>query len=195
MTACLGIDVGLRNLSYCILQKTDEKFSITDWKLIDVLRLCGLDGSCDKLTSNEIHDIANYALPLLFPPDTIHRYNIAHVAIEQQPHGKYGNQKIILFSHLIYNFFRIQLLNQKVGDKLETVVFTGSAKKYEKKWLLDNGLPRPTTYAQRKETSVQLCNIFCKSLHVRTLSGHLTDKQDDLADAFLLAFIAWQNWN
>ena len=191
MTACLGIDVGIRNLSYCILQREENNtFRIPEWRLVDVLQLCGMaDVSCDKLTSNEIHDIASFALPKIFSVNSLQLHNIAHVSIEQQPHGKYGNQKIILFSHLIFEYFRSRLLNQSIGDKLETVFFTGAAKKYEKKWLVEHRLPKPTNYAQRKQTSVKLCDLLCKNMGL-SLSP-IGAKRDDLADAFLLALIGW----
>ena len=193
--AALGIDVGIRNLSFCVLQKSKEgQFCIVDWQLIDVLQLCGLDGSCDDLTSNEIHDIARHALPLIFPTNFIQRYQIAHVGIEQQPHGKYGNQKIILFSHLLFEYFRSSLLNQHRGDTLQTVAFTGAAKKYDKQWLAMFKLSKPTTYIERKQTSVRLCKLFCAKFQLSELPKATLAKQDDLADAFLLAYIAWSHW-
>lgn len=195
MAACLGIDIGIRNLSYCILQKDMAgRFQIIEWQLVDVLQVCGQsERSCDTLTSAEIHDLARFALPLIFPTDRLKQHNIAHVLIEQQPHGKYGNQKIILFSHLIFEYFRSQLLDQRIGDTLETVVFTGAAKKYDSQWLHRYNLSRPTNYAQRKQTSVQLCDIFCTELQLTHLPANNT-KKDDLADAFLLAYIGWQHW-
>lgn len=193
-SAALGIDVGIRNLSFCVLQKDSAgHFHIIDWQLIDVLQVCGIDSSCDQLTSNEIHDIASYALPLIFPIDFIQKNLIAHVSIEQQPHGKYGNQKIILFSHLLFEYFRNPLFNQKKGDLLQTVAFTGAAKKYDRRWLSLHNLPKPKTYTQRKQTSVQLCQLFCAQLKLQELP-FTRDKQDDLADAFLLAYIAWEHW-
>jgi hypothetical protein len=188
--SCLGIDVGIRNLSFCILQL--EPSAILKWELIDVLELCGLpDLSCTKLTSSQMHDIARYALPRIFPVQLIQSNQISHVSIEQQPHGKYGNQKIILFSHLIYDYFRQYLFNQVYGDTMETVVFTGAAKKYDKLWFVKYGLPKPKNYADRKSTSTQLCHLLCDEMQLpRMPTGHC--KEDDLADAFLLAVIGWE---
>jgi len=195
MTSCFGIDVGIRNLSYCVLQR-DEKhtYKIREWKLIDVMSRCDMsDTSCKKLTSGQIHDIADFILPSIFPPEFLTRYQIAHVSIEQQPHGKYGNQKIILFSHLFYDYFAKLRNAQTWGSCLTSVVFTGAAQKYNSTWLQQHVIPKPKTYPQRKSTSIKLCQKLCTLYELTALPQD--SKRDDLADSFLLALVVWERWS
>jgi hypothetical protein len=193
--SCLGIDVGIRNLGFCVLQRDekDKSFLIKDWQLVDVMERCGIsNSSCKKLTSGQIHDMAAFILPVIFPTEFVKLHRLSHVSIEQQPHGKYGNQKIILFSHLLYDYFRRLLHNQVWGDTLETVVFTGAGQKYKPTWLALHNLPIPKTYPQRKLTSEKLCEAFCRVLKLMDLPDG--PKRDDRADALLLALVIWERW-
>lgn len=198
MTACLGIDVGIVNLSYCILARTDAEYEIKDWKLINVLRLCNLeDTSCKSLTSVDIHNIARFVIGRIFTADFIRENAIAHVSIEQQPGGKYGNAKIILFSHLIYEYFQNFLWNVQWKSTLQTVRFIGASQKYKKTWLSRYNIQTSREYKQRKHNSVYLCNSLCRDLRVKNHNENSIithEKNDDLADAFLLALAAWEHW-
>jgi hypothetical protein len=199
MTSCLGIDVGIRNLSFCILKKEDKLYTIGHWALVDVLECCGMqDASCKDLTSGQIHTIAHFVIPAIFPAKFIKENKIAHVSIEQQPHGKYGNQKIILFSHLLYDYFRCLIWAVKWGDVIQTVNFTGAGQKYQKTWLSRYNLSTSRNYGQRKQNSITLCEKLRQDLNVQGNAEvwiENTDKQDDLADAFLLALAIWDRWS
>lgn len=199
MTSCLGIDVGIRNLSYCILYKSGETYTLGPWELVDVMDRCGLGGmSCKKLTSGQIHTIAAFVLPLTFPPEFIQQHKIAHVSIEQQPHGKYGNQSIILFSHLLYDYFRSLIWGVKWGSVIQTVNFTGAGQKYQKAWMELYNLEGSSKYSNRKKNSILLCENLLADLDVQGNKGPFREnprKADDLADAFLLALTVWDRWS
>ena len=192
----LGIDIGLRNLAICVLHRNTNTaaYAIQDWQLIDVMQCCGMgERKCTQLTSAQIHDMAEYALPKLFPLTYLTTNKIYHVAIEQQPCGKYSNQRIILFSHLVYHYFRRLLCQQGWREStLTTVAFASAALKYNQNWLQKYHVPKPKTYIQRKEASVQLCKAIRLDAGIPVMLTKL--KQDDLADAFLLAFATWERW-
>lgn len=198
MTTCLGIDVGLRNLSYCLLKYENGQYEIKDWKLIDVLSLCGQpDRSCNTLSSQEIHNISEYLLKRIFSPFFIRENKIAHISIERQPGGRFSNSRTILFSHLIYEYFRQCLRNVKWGDTLQTSCFVGAQQKYKQKWLSLFNIKTSANYKKRKNNSVFLCCNLCKDLKIQGFNEEQfrnEDKNDDLADAFLLALTVWDHW-
>ena len=52
----LSFDVGIKNLAYCLLKKSDIEFKITDWGIINLVEdmqkcmFCGNGGKqCEKL--------------------------------------------------------------------------------------------------------------------------------------------------
>ena len=102
MLNTLGIDIGLVNFSFCVLRCDEEDAQhVLEWQRVNLLDLCGYpEGfSCKKLTPVDLHNIAEIALPQLFDPTSfLGRYTVQHVAIEQQPHGKYGQIKMIASS-------------------------------------------------------------------------------------------------
>jgi hypothetical protein len=198
MSSCLGIDVGLRNLSLCVLQKNNDQYSILDWRLVDVRQLCGLKQvSCKKLTSAQIHNIAHFVLPRIFPKDYMKKHAIAHVSIEQQPMGRMTNQRMVLFSQLLFHYFRTFIWNVEWGDYIQTVRLTSAGQKYQKSWMTTYGLQTSKKYKIRKENSIILCERLCSDLHVQGDKSIFDDdtKKDDLADAFLLALVIWLKWS
>lgn len=196
MTSCLGIDIGIRNLSFCVLRRElDGTYTIPVWELVSVMDMCGMGNeSFKKLTSGQIHDMAHFVIPKLFPLDFIHKHTVAHVSIEQQPHGKYGNPKIVLFSHLLFEYFQSNLWAITRHSSLETVSFTGASQKYLRKWLTQYNLEPGRTYAQRKHLSIVLCINWCCQLGIPTTQLDEHKKSDDLADAFLLAWVVLEKW-
>lgn len=191
----LGIDIGLRNFSYCILEHQHD-LCVRDWKLVDIIQLCGLPKkSCNKLTLTDIHSIANYSFEIIFPLTFLVNNKIAHISIEQQPHGKFGNQKMIIFSHLLYSYLQKFIQKVNIGDTLQTVEFTAASKKYKKVVLEKYNLQTSTKYQVRKENSVTLCDKILEDLKI-SVNCELQEqcKRDDLADAFLLALEIHDKW-
>lgn len=203
MTIYCGIDIGLRNLAYCVLDiqtptENPATYTVLQWKLVDVLKTacartsteCEFD-HCNQLKPHNVHDIARMFLPQQFP-ESFFRKTVAHVCIEQQPHGKYGNPNLVLFSHLIYAYFRDMQSRVMFGDALSSVRFVSANSKYRTHWIAQFALQKASSYAQRKQLSVKLATHLLKWHNVNNVSeteleaGH-GPKQDDLADCFLLA--------
>jgi hypothetical protein len=189
METWLGIDIGIRNLSSCLIKKQKTgTWTIVQWKLIDMLDFCNNRfRSCNDMHSIDVHSLSEHLLPKLFPLNKFPTY----VCIEQQPHGKYGNQKLVLLSHLIYSYFRQVLINAKFGQNLLAVKFVSPNSKYCNPWLQKYGHVKGKTYVARKKLSVALFKNLVHEHKVCNESGISFDdhnKKDDLADSFLLAF-------
>jgi len=185
----LGIDIGLVNLSFCVLAKDDDIYVPLCWKNIDLMQLAGLGHvSCRDVTPMDLHDIASFVIPSLFGLDFLRLHNIQHVAIEQQPHGKYSNIKMIVISHLIYSYFRHLIIAPiRTVSALVTVTMMSAAKKYDPLVLKLYNLSKQKIYKDRKRLSVQLTERICSDIGVCTTGVFDAHKCDDLADSFLLA--------
>jgi hypothetical protein len=175
----VGIDIGIRHLAICELNvRTIER-----WVLVDLI-----DGmpfkSTDDLSMSEIHCLMAYLMVTLFPNPK--RYE--HVRIESQPLGKYSNPKTTLVSHVIYNHFFASMLDVKLGDPLQSVLFVAGARKFNSAWLILYNERTYKTHAARKKLSVRLCAKLLIDMEIETPFDFTTKKGkvDDLADAFLL---------
>ena len=194
MQVWLGIDIGIRNISCCALQKdADGGWAITRWELHDLLNYTGDQyASCQDLNCVDLHAVLDHALPLLFPRDWV-VHNVQHVCIEQQPHGRCGNPKLVLLAHLLYDYFYALLRHSRFGETLLSVAFVSPNSKYNQAWLDQYGQIRQKRHGDRKRLSIYLTENLVRDLGVRNQSGTVFEahqKRDDLADSFLLALFA-----
>jgi hypothetical protein len=174
MSRCvLGIDVGIRNLSFCELAVDPSKtFAVKQWEVVDLL-----DGdvqSANKVHLETLHHRLEEFLAETFPPNKVADFSA--VGIELQPQGRLSNLRMLIVSHLIYAYFR-GMRNQ---GALQTVRFVAAKLKYPKKHMTACGLRSSRIYKERKRNSVNLCKHLTTGLPVR-------GKVDDLADSFLIA--------
>lgn len=175
----LGIDIGLRNFSYCIVFDSNGGIEVDKWATVDVLKMCNIQKPCTNVKITQLHDIAEHCLPKLFPSPCL----FDSVQIENQPCGRFSNKLMIVFSHLIYSYFRRHCAKHKIHLQSPTL-------KYNKEWLARFGLSKQRGYHARKRLSIQLMECFCKKFHITIPS--LT-KLDDAADALLLALVVVPN--
>ena len=191
MQTWLGIDIGIRNLSCCKLEHENGEWKITSWQLYDLLDFTDNQfTSCNDLHTIDVHTLADYMLPKIFPAEKVTQ-TINHVCIEQQPHGKYGNQKLVLLSHLIYQHFRRLWYTTFFGSTLWSVRFVSPNSKYCQKWLTKYGYHKEKLYGGRKRLSVDLLKSLFDDYRIQNLTDTVpetTKKADDFADSFLLAF-------
>lgn len=182
----LGIDIGIRNLSYCQIRISEKTKTIERWGLVSILD--NDDDNVKDLCSSDIHNLCAYKLPQFFTDTST---VVTHVCIEQQPGGKYANPKPMLVSHLVYHFFHAKLMNIKRNDKLQSVQFVAPSRKYQPSWLKSFNEQKQSKYACRKQLSVRLCANLINKDSVDNSSGitlEMYKKSDDLADSFLLAY-------
>jgi len=106
MLTILGIDIGIRNFSMCILRRTpSNSFQILDWDNINLLRWLPHRTTCNKVTMSDIHLLMNTVIPEIWQT-RCQPHQVQHIAIEQQPQGKYANTKMIILSHLLVHYFQ-----------------------------------------------------------------------------------------
>lgn len=194
----LGIDVGLRQLSYCLLDENDGALKIVRWQLEDLLERGGFN-KIGNITKDDLHDLGQFVFPLLFgnlPLQT-------HVGIERQPRFRrhqFQNEKMLLFADLIWDFFREKMWSG--AGHVVSVQFIDPRKKYGSGWLelCGDGLPVPKetkgkrklptfSYAQRKRVSVMICRALGRQFSWDLGILEEQRKKDDLADGLLMAVL------
>lgn len=205
MTVTLGIDIGFVNFSFCVLEQGDQGgqgHMILAWENLNILALAGFEPgfSCSKLTPTDIHNIAELLTAVHFGCRFLALHKIQHVAIEQQPHGKYGNMKMITLSHLLHSYFRRRILDTPPHEDcfLQTSTLMAASQKYQASFLNRFGLEKQKVYKNRKALGVRLMTLLLEELKISVVVGPLDKKkQDDFADSFLLAYssmLLWTSW-
>jgi hypothetical protein len=177
--AILGIDIGIRHMSFCELTVDEEgAFSVDRWEVVDLLD--GDRQSANKIKMEVLHPKLEAFLSHYFPPDTsAQKFNC--VGIELQPYGRLTNLRMHIAANLVYSYFRFVMASNRCHDgKLTSVRFIAAAKKYPAKLLATCGLKPSRAYAGRKKNSVALCRHLTNGLPHR-------GKIDDMADSFLIA--------
>jgi hypothetical protein len=188
MAMVLGIDIGLVNFSYCFLSMKGR--GVRAWDTVNLLSLCGMSIQCSKVTPADLHSIAEVVFPSIFGDLS----GVRHVAIEQQPHGKYANTKMIVLSHLTLAYFR--RLARDPASPVVTARMVPPGQKYNQGFLASTGLPvKKRKYADRKLLGVQLAHAIGPRLGVDMSRMDCSHKKDDLADSFLLAYVELLTWS
>ena len=195
MLTTLGIDIGLVNFSYCVLRKKiDKTQEILEWKRINLLDMCGFESgfSCKKVTPIDLHNISDFVFPKLFSKEFIEKYDVTHVAIEQQPHGKFCQIKMITLSHLLFSYFRRIVFQLQLP--LTTVKMMAASQKYQQQFLEKYKLSKQKRYNNRKALGVEITERLAADLLLDITEMTKLEKPDDMADSFLLAYseqLAW----
>jgi len=173
--AILGVDIGIRHMSFCELSVDEEGvFGVDRWEVVDLLD--GDRQSANKIKMEVLHPKLETFLARYFPPDTSAQFDC--VGIELQPFGRMTNLRMHITANLVYAYFRSVMKSN--NGKLTSVRFIAAAKKYPAKLLATCGLKPSRAYAVRKKNSVALCRHLIQGLPGR-------GKIDDMADSFLIA--------
>jgi len=167
----LSLDVGLKNLSYCVLETSNGK----DVKILRWDNICVLDGNIKK-TSLEV--LTEHVLQAL-----IENFDDGFVAdlvlIENQPMLKNGLMKTV--SVVIYTYFNMMKL--QFGNVSE-VKFISATNKLTCKRVKDLEQAATNTYKDRKKTSVELAKLHIQALCPEKLHWFTSHKKaDDIADS------------
>jgi hypothetical protein len=174
----LSIDVGIKNLSYCVLDVEEGKVQVVEWHNVAVT-----DANCKKIKLEDISDAVLCTLMEKFD-DT---FVATTVLIENQPMLKNGLMKTVAV--IIYTYFN--MLKLQYGN-VQSVKFLSASNKLKCKKLRDisshsrNVDVEKKTYKDRKKLSIELCRRY-----VSSVCPHLQEwfnkekKQDDISDCFL----------
>jgi len=177
----LGVDIGFKNFSYCVYrtQRDTHTGHILDWQNISLIDP-DAKYNCKTMKLHHIHEIYRTGIIPLLSRAYFDHFEITHVAIEQQPHGKYCNVKMVILANLIYAHC-FQLLP-------DNVCFTPPNRKYTKRMLRHFGIQRSGRgYKHRKLLSIKMMHM-CVPPTLEIFQS--ASKCDDLADSFLIALVS-----
>lgn len=214
MCKILSFDVGMRNLSFCMIEysyapvATHEdvattkhpwsNFCVLHWEVLDILDEKSSNAKTINIhkVSQQLMDVLNSRLHL------VQNHDIDYICVEQQPMGGFGNKKnsgsvrMKLMQHVILNFYELyyrwhsrskipEITSISAGNKLKCVLDSQNMVTEPLSKTLD--LP----YKQRKQKAVEYCSQIMQWIQpVPEEAKALWDerkKQDDLADCFMQA--------
>jgi len=161
---CVSIDIGWRNLSYCVLNVTESDYNIEQWEIFDLMPIeneININNTC-------LEDLIKLCAPKI--TDFIELFlNIEIAYLELQPLGPMArNIKTKTLSHILQTLFIAKNIN---------VEFISPNKKLK-------GMERGNSYGANKKFAIQKVQELLKeNIWLEKFNEHR--KKDDLADAFL----------
>ena len=167
----LSWDIGIKNLSYCILEKTEERIQILDWDIIDISN--NLDIKKDK------YRIFENISPTL---DKYKLLDVDTVLIENQPCLKNPTMKTIQV--IVYSYFLINGFHNK-SSNISNILFISARNKLK----CYNGpeviCKLKNKYSKRKFLAKEYTKYFIKDDPTYLEFFNSNKKKDDLADSYL----------
>lgn len=172
----LAIDVGIKNLSYCLLEQvnTTKRINILRWENVCVSSTNTKDYKLEQLCEDVL---------LVLQQNFNDNFNADVVLIENQPGLMNGKMKTV--SVMIYTFF--VMLKLQFGN-VDHVQFTSASSKFKCGKLQNDALlcKSVDTYKDRKQLSIALTRLYVEEIDPYMSKWfEAQNKKDDLADAFL----------
>lgn len=169
MTTILSIDVGIKNLSFCVLKSSPDTTTIQEWKNIQVF-----EGNIKKLPIEDLTEIIIESLMQHFDENS----SIDVVLIENQPMLKNGLMKtvaVVIFT--FFNMMKIQFGN------VQSVKFISATNKL-KCAMVERLNVSKNDYKDRKRLSIELAKLYIPILCPSKLEWFISQKKkDDCADS------------
>jgi len=203
----LAWDVGLRTLSYCLLEGTYQEeqehvpITVVEWGIIDVQNDTENAETAPsrrvKAPTITVEESARMMIHTLHQRAHLADAPTHAVVIEQQPaggHNRHSNVRIKVMSHVIQSYFYTRGIVQNVTPPVVTFVSPASKlvdMKNEKN--KPEGEEKQTKYVQNKKYAVRKTaalldtEVVCADSAKQTFEA-ARGKKDDLADAFLLGY-------
>jgi hypothetical protein len=167
----LSFDVGIKNLSYCILEQNENVTNISSWNNICITNENIKHVKLESLTENVLQCLID---------NFNEQCDVDIVLIENQPSLKNGLMKTI--SVIIYTYFN--LLKIQFG-LIESVQFISACNKLKCK---KSPSSKVKSYKERKALSIALTKQYLEEICPGKIEWFNEQKKcDDLADAFLAA--------
>jgi hypothetical protein len=205
----LSWDIGIYNLSYCILEKKENSIDIIDWDIVNLVDNENMKKNCNLIFENIPRKLN----------EKPHLLDVDMVVIENQPSLK--NPKMKSIQMIVYSYFLI--LGKVIGNGelsknyIEKIDFCSASNKLkvyngptiileEKKSrkkkesteiieiidstenieTMNNKKKNNIKYADKKRLAIEHCKYYLKDNNEKYFdffNGH--KKKDDLADSFL----------
>ena len=163
----ISFDVGIKNLSYCIIEINNNVFDIIDW---NVIALCDSKDKVNKINLINVGKTLKDKLDVV-----LNKFSIDMVLIENQIGPLAIKMKTL--QGMIAQYF--------IMKNIENIEFISSINKL--KPYLGN---IKTNYNQRKKYGIEICRCYlneCELLTKWDIYFNQNKKKDDLADCFLQA--------
>jgi hypothetical protein len=189
----LSFDIGIKNLSYCVLNKEDDKIKIKEWGIINILKD---DEKVKKVGLEKLSILLYNNLEKVFNNK---HYNI--VLLENQPVLKNPIMKSIQM--LIYGYFLYEktIMNKEIkiiklinaSNKLKVGKYNNDEYFIKLKNEIDNkNYNVSTKYAINKKKAIDYTLLYLNNMNLteNELNQYVNffnsnKKKDDLADSFL----------
>ena len=180
----LSFDIGIKNLSYCIMYKNeDNTISIEKW---DIIQLLNDNEKCKNFPLNEITNRLYNKLN-----SELENYNITEVLLENQPCMKNPVMKSIQM--IIYGYFHYQTI--LLGRTIQNIALVSASNKLKVGKNFhdinndENITKIKTKYTRNKKLAIEYTKLILKNRvnNYNELNDFFNKhkKKDDLADAFL----------
>lgn len=206
----LSFDVGLKSLSLCLLDFTpreadEPELKILFWETVDV----HAENQVAEKSKPTMKQDSEYVLNTLSSRvDALMDFGVQHIIIEQQPAGgrnMFSSVRMKILSHTIHSFFHLYQLNTS-GQVTIPIEFVSPASKLKgmkfEETKEDTELRRAgdrrtmgAKYRKNKQHAVDVTTKLLADMQdtdetheARLTFARATPKQDDLSDAFLLAY-------
>lgn len=178
MVKILAFDVGIKNLSYCLIE--DE--SILDWDLINLVE-------DEKTKKNDLHELTSILFNVL--KDKFEHIDIDHIIIENQPVLKNPTMKSIQM--LIYSYFSYLKYIEKRDTKAINFIGASTKVKLAEKILKEKSIEMDkcsSKYQYNKKISIKCTTELLLNTNEELYDFFISHKKkDDLADCYLLALV------
>lgn len=183
----LAWDVGILNLAYCILEKTETTFQIIDWKVIAFI-----EGDYRKMSPEALR------MALIEKLEANKNFlEVDTVLIENQPVLKNPTMKSI--SSCLFDYF---LIRGKIDtQKIKSVLFSSPINKLrlnilEKEELEHLKNNNKSRYTLNKKIAISSCQKIIPDFEGDIKNNFFNSKKkDDYADCFLLAYHYFKKLN
>ena len=155
----LSFDVGIKNLAYCLIDTSDNKWNIMDWNVID----------CTS---------SNHILTLIKELDSLpHILDSDVILIEKQPSF---NPKMRIIGGCLYTYFTLRIAHEQ-NRKVKIIFYSA---KHKLKNVNVAQVTGKSKYYRNKKLAVEETKFLLKDTEWLTYFMS-NKKKDDLADSLL----------
>ena len=180
----LSLDIGVNNLSYCIVSKEEDTYTIHSWDILNVNPYLEHNKSLEKGKKKKKPTVNEISMQIINTFDSKKDFlECDYVIIENQPCMKNPTMKSIQM--IVYSYFYIRGLVDRKDEILKEIVFISAGNKLK----VYDGPPieinLKSKYSRSKKLAIAHTKYILKN-HDEYLSFFESHKKkDDLADSFL----------
>ena len=184
----ISFDIGIKNLSFCVLDYNteDTSYTIKEWEILDLTMEGKINVKDFNMVSKSLFEHMSERFPVL-EDNTI-------VLIENQPSMRNPIMKTIQI--MIYSWFAIRSKDMNVNTVIKLFSASNKLKVKRKNMISDITKQENNKYKRNKKSAVEIAHYYLQNVikddeYIRIFEKH--KKRDDLADCFLQAIYLCEN--